>query len=91
MFIAGRILRRRWRGRRKGNKGSEHLKKHIDDGEFWYSWCKVWSWMMGWWITAQLAGGFTVWIASEEAKFLKGKFWRVNWDVEELKKKAKEI
>jgi hypothetical protein len=32
-----------------------------------------------------------VWLASEEAKFLKGKFVWVNWDVDELKANAKEI
>jgi NAD(P)-dependent dehydrogenase (short-subunit alcohol dehydrogenase family) len=40
---------------------------------------------------AQLAGDFTVWVASEEAKFLKGKFVWVNWDVEELKERKEEI
>ena len=40
---------------------------------------------------AQLAGDFTVWAASKEAKFLKGKFVWVNWDVEELKAKRNEI
>jgi len=32
-----------------------------------------------------------VWLSSKEASFLKGKFVWVNWDVEELKAKAKEI
>lgn len=41
--------------------------------------------------SAQLAGDFTVWAASEEARFLKGKFVWVNWDVEELKSKQVEI
>ncbi|KUJ08159.1 NAD(P)-binding protein [Mollisia scopiformis] len=40
---------------------------------------------------ADLAGDFVVWLASEEAKFLNGKFVWVNWDVDELKAKAKEI
>jgi hypothetical protein len=32
-----------------------------------------------------------VWLASEEASFLKGKFVWVNWDVEELKGRKEEI
>jgi hypothetical protein len=32
-----------------------------------------------------------VWLASTEARFLKDKFVWVNWDVDELKAKAKEI
>ncbi len=32
-----------------------------------------------------------MWAASAEAKFLKGKFVWVNWDVEELKARSKEI
>ena len=40
---------------------------------------------------AQLAGDFTVWLLSEEARFLKGKFVWVNWDVEELKGRKEEI
>ncbi|KAF4625928.1 hypothetical protein G7Y89_g12235 [Cudoniella acicularis] len=38
-----------------------------------------------------LAGAFLVWLASPEAKFLKGKFVWVNWDAEELISRAKEI
>ncbi|PQE33602.1 hypothetical protein CJF32_00003463 [Rutstroemia sp. NJR-2017a WRK4] len=33
---------------------------------------------------ADLSGDFTLWLASEEAKFLKGKFVWVNWNAEEL-------
>jgi hypothetical protein len=40
---------------------------------------------------AQLAGDFTVWALSNEAKFLKGKFVWVNWDVDELKANAEKI
>lgn len=40
---------------------------------------------------AQLAGDFVVWALSEEARFLKGKFVWVNWDVEELVGRKKEI
>ncbi|GFP52402.1 hypothetical protein ACSS6W_003539 [Trichoderma asperelloides] len=39
----------------------------------------------------ELAGQFTLWLASPEAKFLKGKFVWVNWDVDELKARADEI
>ena len=38
-----------------------------------------------------LAPHFLVWVVSEEAKFLKGRFVCANWDVDELKGKAKEI
>jgi hypothetical protein len=40
---------------------------------------------------ADLAGNFTVWAASPEAKFLKGKFVWVKWDVDELKANADAI
>jgi NAD(P)-dependent dehydrogenase (short-subunit alcohol dehydrogenase family) len=40
---------------------------------------------------ASLAASFFVWLASPEAKFLKGKFVWANWDVDELKARAKEI
>ncbi|RFU81407.1 3-oxoacyl-acyl-carrier-reductase [Trichoderma arundinaceum] len=39
----------------------------------------------------ELVGQFTVWLASPEAEFLKGKFVWVNWDVDELKLRADEI
>jgi hypothetical protein len=38
-----------------------------------------------------LPAGFNVWLASSEARFLKNKFVWVNWDVDELKSRAKEI
>jgi hypothetical protein len=38
-----------------------------------------------------LPANFNVWLASPEAKFLKGKFLWTNWDVDELKAQAKEI
>ena len=34
---------------------------------------------------------FILWLASKEARFLKGKFVCAQWDVEELKARAKEI
>ena len=40
---------------------------------------------------AELPGQFYVWLASQEAKFLRGKFVWVNWDVDELKERAEEI
>ncbi|RAH47356.1 SDR family NAD(P)-dependent oxidoreductase [Aspergillus brunneoviolaceus CBS 621.78] len=40
---------------------------------------------------AELPGPFYVWLASAEAEFLKGKFVWVNWDAEELVKRAEEI
>ena len=41
--------------------------------------------------SVSLPGSFHVWLASPEARFLKNKFLWVNWDVDELKAKAKEI
>lgn len=41
--------------------------------------------------TVSLPASFNVWLASPEARFLKGKFLWVNWDVDELKARAKEI
>ena len=38
-----------------------------------------------------LPASFNVWLASPEARFLKGKFLWTNWDVDELKARAKEI
>jgi hypothetical protein len=38
-----------------------------------------------------LPASFNVWLASPEARFLRGKFLWANWDVDELKAKAKEI
>jgi hypothetical protein len=38
-----------------------------------------------------LPASFNVWLASPEAKFLKGRFLWTNWDVDELKAQAKEI
>ena len=40
---------------------------------------------------ASLPAHFLVWLVSKEARFLRGKFVCVNWDVEELKLKRKEI
>jgi hypothetical protein len=40
---------------------------------------------------ASLPAGFSVWLASPEAKFLKNKFLWTNWDVDELKARSKEI
>ncbi|KAH7323200.1 oxidoreductase [Stachybotrys elegans] len=41
--------------------------------------------------SAELAGAFYVWLASAEAKFLKGKMVWANWDAEEMVKRADEI
>lgn len=38
-----------------------------------------------------LPASFSLWLASPEAQFLKGKFLWANWDVDELKTHAKEI
>ena len=41
--------------------------------------------------TVELPSHFAVWLCSDEAKFLRGKFVWCNWDVEELKAKKGEI
>jgi len=38
-----------------------------------------------------LPANFHVWLASPEARFLKGKFLWANWDVDELKARANEL
>jgi len=38
-----------------------------------------------------LPASFHLWLASPEARFLKGKYLWANWDVDELKAQAKEI
>lgn len=38
-----------------------------------------------------LPASFNVWLASPEARFLKGKFLWANWDVDELKGRTKEL
>ena len=38
-----------------------------------------------------LPASFSVWLASPEARFLKGKFLWANWDVEELQSQANEV
>ncbi|KAI4125206.1 MAG: hypothetical protein LQ347_005454 [Umbilicaria vellea] len=43
------------------------------------------------WDDVDLPGHFAVWLASPEAAFLAGRFVWANWDVEELKARAKEI
>ena len=40
---------------------------------------------------AALPAHFAVWLVSLEAAFLRGKFVSTNWDVDELKARAKEI
>ncbi len=40
---------------------------------------------------ADLAGHFSVWLASPEAQFLRNKFVWVNWDAEELMARKDEI
>jgi NAD(P)-dependent dehydrogenase (short-subunit alcohol dehydrogenase family) len=42
-------------------------------------------------ILAELPGHFMVWVASDEAKFLRNRYAWVNWDVKELKARAQEI
>jgi hypothetical protein len=38
-----------------------------------------------------LPASFTLWLASPEARFLKGKYLWANWDVDELKARSTEI
>lgn len=42
-------------------------------------------------MTVDLPGHFYVWLASDEAKFLKGKYVWANWDAKELLERAEEI
>jgi hypothetical protein len=44
-----------------------------------------------WLYVVSLPASFNVWLASPEARFLKGKYLWANWDVDELKAQAKEI
>ncbi|KAL4785909.1 hypothetical protein BJX76DRAFT_366535 [Aspergillus varians] len=46
---------------------------------------------MGYEDHVSLPASFNVWLASPEARFLKGKFLYVNWDVDELKARAGEL
>ncbi|KAK5273089.1 hypothetical protein LTR99_002483 [Exophiala xenobiotica] len=39
----------------------------------------------------KLPGDFTVWLASKEAEFLRGKFVSCNWDVDEMKSRVEEF
>ena len=41
--------------------------------------------------SAELAGGNAVWLASEQAKFMSGRYMNTNWDVEELAARRHEI
>jgi NAD(P)-dependent dehydrogenase (short-subunit alcohol dehydrogenase family) len=62
---------------------------HIDDGMLGFRLIRTKHFANN--VSADLAGNFTVWAASPEAKFLKGKFVWVKWDVDELKANAKVI
>jgi hypothetical protein len=42
-------------------------------------------------LQAELAGHFTLWLASPEASFLNGRCVWANWDVDEMKARAAEI
>jgi hypothetical protein len=42
-------------------------------------------------VTVSLPSNFAVWLASDEAKFLRGKLVYCNWDVEELVARKEEI
>lgn len=41
--------------------------------------------------TPELVGGFAVWLASGDKKFLSGRIVFSNWDVEELEKRKDEV
>jgi hypothetical protein len=41
--------------------------------------------------TFELAGGTAVWLATENARFMNGRYMSVNWSVEELAQRQKEI
>lgn len=42
-------------------------------------------------LPVSMPASFNLWLASPEARFLKGRFLWANWDIEELKKNAKDI
>jgi hypothetical protein len=42
-------------------------------------------------LLVSLPASFILWLASPEARFLKGKFLWSNWDVDELKARQKEL
>ena len=42
-------------------------------------------------VAVSLSAHFLLWLASTEARFLNGKYVCANWDVEEMKAKAKVI
>jgi NAD(P)-dependent dehydrogenase (short-subunit alcohol dehydrogenase family) len=41
--------------------------------------------------THELAGGVAVWLATEKAKFMNGRYMGANWSVDELMEREKEI
>lgn len=41
--------------------------------------------------TPELIGGFTVWLTTEKAKFLNGRYVSANWSVDELVERQEEI
>lgn len=43
------------------------------------------------WDERTLPGRFVLWLASEKAAFLKGRFVHANWDTEELEQRRGEI
>jgi hypothetical protein len=47
--------------------------------------------MLNIFFVVDMPGQFALWLASEDADFLGGKFVYAGWDVEELKARAKEI
>lgn len=42
-------------------------------------------------LLVSLPASFNLWLASSEARFLKGKYLWCNWDIEELKNRAEEL
>jgi hypothetical protein len=42
-------------------------------------------------LVAELAGAFAVYLTTERAKYLNGKYASVNWDVEELEARSEDI
>lgn len=64
--------------------------KPKEEGEEW-QWEGETSAALGQRDEANLPASFYVWLASPEARFLNGKYLWANWDVDELKAKAKEI
>jgi NAD(P)-dependent dehydrogenase (short-subunit alcohol dehydrogenase family) len=63
----------------------------VDAGDFTWKVSEEAKGIVGGYDDVSLPAGFVVWLASPEARFLKGKYLWANWDVDELKAQAEKI